>query len=161
MENETSKRPVGRGLKWALGLSLALNLVIVGFLAGAVLRHAGDDRKDRGPTLQSYGAPFVRALPRDAKHKLRAALRKELPSRQDRRRLYEKLLETLRADDFDAEAARDVFATQTDAAQSVQERAQNAWIALVSDMTVAERAAVADRLEETLKRRGKKRERRP
>ena len=164
MENKMPKQPSGRGLKWALGLSLALNLVIVGFVGGAVLRHAGEGRGDRGPSLQSYGAPFVRALPREAKRKLREALRgerAELPSRKDRRALYSELLEALRADDFDADAARVVFATQSGAAQNMQDRAQAAWIALISEMPAPERAAVADRLEETLKRGRKKRERRP
>ena len=166
MEAETPKRRRGRGLKWAFGLSLALNLFFVGFFAGAVMRFAGDGKGGRPPAvaLQNYGAPFVRALPRAEQRKLMRALRANnagLPTRAERRALHQELIDAMRAEDFDADAVERLFAAQSEAAQSALGQAQGAWLTLVSGMSVAERASVADSLEEILVRHRRKDKRKP
>ncbi|NNK15586.1 MAG: hypothetical protein HKP51_01630, partial [Sulfitobacter sp.] len=49
MTKERNPQRMGRALKWALGLSLAVNLIVVGFLAGAAMRFSGKDWGNRRP----------------------------------------------------------------------------------------------------------------
>lgn len=161
VENTPKPTRTGRGIKWALGLSLAVNLIIVGFVGGAVWRFSGPDapqRKWRAETISS-GMAFVHALPREARREMRQNLRgqgDELPNRAERRALYEQVLRGLRAESFDQSAIESVFAVQASTAQTVLTRAQAGWLGVVSNMDVSERRIVADRLEEAL-RRGHKR----
>ena len=150
-------RRSGRGLRWALGLSLALNLIVLGFIGGAAWRLAGPDAPDRHGrhAVASYGAAFVRALPPRAQRQLHRSLRRDpgtLPGRAERRALYEELVAVLRADTFDRAAVEAIFARQAEMAQRVQSRGQAGWLEIVSGMDAEGRAQVADRLEEGLKR---------
>ncbi|MCX7560844.1 periplasmic heavy metal sensor [Sulfitobacter sp. F26204] len=158
-EIDSSKHARARGLKWAFGISLALNLVFIGVFAGAALRLAGHERGGHkmGQRMPSYGAPFVRALPRADQHRLNNLLKAHgggLPSRAERRVLHQQLIDEMRASPFDADRVAGLFMAQNKAAQQVMGKAQDAWLEIVREMTVAERAAVADRLEERLMRRG-------
>lgn len=165
-DEHVEKSRKGRGLKWALGLSLALNLIIVGFVAGAIWRFTGPEaphRQWRGDTT-SYGTPFVRALPREAKRAMYRQIRedaKSLPSRADRRALYQDVLSELRADTFDRAAIEGLFAQQAETAQAVLKQAQSGWIDIVSQMDPDERRAVATRLEEALNRGPKRKPAKP
>ncbi|MEM7520037.1 MAG: periplasmic heavy metal sensor [Pseudomonadota bacterium] len=157
MAQTPEKRRTGRGLKWALGLSLALNLIIVGFVAGAAWRFSGADGAERKwrTNPASYGTPFVRALPKEARRAMFGKLRASadvLPSRQERRTRYAQIAAILRADDFDGAAIEAVFAEQSDTATRVLTQAQSSWLEIVSDMSAAERREVADRLEQALAR---------
>lgn len=148
----------GRGLKWALALSLALNLLILGFVGGAAWRFAGPGAGDRrwAPAPVISGILYVRALPREAQRELGREVRKQtadLPNRRERRAAFRQMLTLLRAQDFDAEAARAILSQQAAEASRVQAVAQDGWLDIVMGMSVAERAEVADRLERGLKRR--------
>lgn len=164
---QTPKAPQNsRTLKWMLGLSLALNLVFIGFLIGVAWRVAGSDVGPRamGPAAQNYGAPFVRALPREARRALHRKLRSQasgLPSRAERRALYLSMIDALRSDPFDPAQIEALFAAQADGAERVQRVAQEGWLDLVTRMSEADRLAVADRLAEAIKRRGKPPDTRP
>ena len=73
------QREIGKGkwLKIALGISLALNLLIVGFVAGSYARHSsGHALGSRAPGLGAFGAPYMKALPRQER---RAVLRRRAP----------------------------------------------------------------------------------
>lgn len=160
MDDQQIPSRKGRGFRWALGISLALNLIFVGVFAGAALRHMGDSGKGPGPQMQSFGAPMSRALPPDARRALRRQLRKELAgvlSRRERQALYGQILTALRADPFDATDVSSLFAVQRDVAGQVQDRAQEVWLEIVSGMSVEDRRLVADRLQEALSRSRKKR----
>ncbi|KIN63971.1 RNA polymerase sigma-70 factor [Sulfitobacter noctilucicola] len=168
MDNTQSARRLPRAFKWAFGISLALNLAFVGVFAGAALRHIGDGPQKRGPRdiAQSYGTPFVRALPREARRDLRQSMRQGNPSvmstREGRRGVYLEMAEILRADPFDADSATALLSGQSEAAQNAQARAQTAWLRIVGTMPHADRMMVADRLEEQLnERRFKKDGRKP
>ena len=157
MAEAPPERRRGRRLKWALGLSLALNLIIVGFVAGAIWRFAGPHAPDRmvRDGGANYGTAFVRSLPPRAQRQLHRSLRREagtLPSRAERRGLYREMLTLLRADTFDAVAVEAIFATQAQTAQRVQTRAQAGWLEIVGGMTREERWEVAARLEAALRR---------
>lgn len=144
-----------RKLRWALGISLAVNLVIAGVVGGAVFRFKDADMRPRGPDAHSYATAYVRALPREERRTFRRALReagRDLPDVSERRALFAKVLEALRADTFDADQVRGVLDRQAEVALGMQRTAQEVWLGKVSDMTAADRVAYADRLEDILKR---------
>lgn len=158
MDVETPKPRAGRGVKLAFGLSLALNLVFVGLIAGTAWRFAGPGKglHGGGPGMKDFGAPYVRALPREDRKALLREVRGAgggLPSRSERQAMRLSLIAAVRAETFDTQAVREIFATQTDAAQSVLRAAQEAWIKIVAGKTAAEREQLAETLEEMLKRR--------
>ncbi|MEM9968087.1 MAG: periplasmic heavy metal sensor [Pseudomonadota bacterium] len=142
-------------MKWALGISLALNLLILGAVGGALLRSAGvgpDMRPARGgPLLHGYGAPYMRALPAEARQAVRADV-PGLPSRRERRAHFGEMLDALRADQFDPTTVSVLFERQRETALLVQSVLQDRWLTVVSEMSDAERADLADRLEEMMNR---------
>ncbi len=154
--------PPGRNRRlwtWVLGISLALNLLFIGAVGGAVLRHMGADGPERakGPNAgaHKYATPFVRALPREARRDLRRALRDEmrgqgLPDRAARREMQQRMMDILRADAFDKAAAEALFEAQLSAAKRVESTARRVWLETVAEMSVAQRQAVAARLEKGL-----------
>ncbi len=151
---------VSRRLRWVLGLSLALNLIVVGFLAGAAfrLREGGPGAL---PDPRHYGTAYVRALPREDRRALRRALRREardLVGRAERRAHYAAILEALRRESLAPTELETILAEQARTAEGLQTRAQRLWLGVVLEMSPAERAAYADALEAELARgpRGKK-----
>lgn len=146
------KPRMARRLKIVLGLSLALNLLFVGLIAGAAYRHGGKGGP-AGASLQGYAAPYMRALPREKRRAFRHAMQQgdALPDRAVRRGFYTDVLAGLRADRFDAGAVAAAMTRQREVVVGVQEAAQAAWVTLVSQMSRAERLAYAEALEERLK----------
>lgn len=155
--DETPK-PGRRWLRWALIASLAVNLIFVGLIAGAAYRHAGGPgavavANGHGP--RSYATPYVRALPRDVRRALFRDMRqgdRGIPDRAGRRAMYNEVLAALRAEPFDADAVAGLVRRQGQVALDLQTAAEGAWLAQVGQMTVPERAAYADRVEEELRR---------
>lgn len=147
-----------RWLKLALAVSLALNLCVAGVVAGAALRDRGD-----GPTRQTavrdlnFG-PFSAALTRDQRRDLLRAVAQNGPGLRDlRAQMRDDLAavtETLRRSPFDGAAFRQAFDAQSQRVSARAEAGREALIGLVLQMSEAERAAFAERLEETLSRRG-------
>ena len=155
-----------RILRWALGLSLALNLLILGAVGGALWRHGGPGQGPQGglPGLQSYASPYVRALPPETRRELHEQMRTNGQAhhldREARRGHYAQMLATLRAEPFDPDAAQMVLATQSEAVASVQKAAHAAWLAQVGAMTPEDRQQYADALEGHLKAHGRERAKR-
>lgn len=145
-----------RLMRLALGLSLALNVMILGALGGAMWRHGGPGPRGDGdlPGLRSYASPYVQALPpearRDLHGKMRSSGKAHHLDRAARRALYDEMLAALRAEPFQADVAAAVLAAQGEAAASVLTVAHNAWLAEVSAMDTAARKAYADKLQERL-----------
>ncbi|WP_299776875.1 periplasmic heavy metal sensor [uncultured Roseobacter sp.] len=158
MQDTPPKRPrISRRIKVILGLSLALNLAVVGLIAGTALRH-GDEKRGgpRSAGFGAYGLPYMIALPREERRSViqavRAGKKGDLPDRTARRALYLETLATLRASPFDAQALSDVVTRQAQTAIRVQQVAQDAWLEVVANMSDAERAAYAEEIEEVLRR---------
>jgi uncharacterized membrane protein len=161
--NETPRQR--RILRWALGLSLALNLLVLSAIGGALWRHGGPGQRDNLPGLRSYATPYVQALPQDVRRDLHREMRagRQGPhlDREARRAHYEQMLAALRAEPFDPAAAQAVLTTQSDAVASVQAAAHAAWLAQVDAMSAEERGAYADALETHLKDKSEGRGKRP
>lgn len=159
MEQQRKPGP-SRRWKIVLGLSLAMNLLFVGLIAGAVWRNGGEGPRSfkGGPELQSYAAPYVRALPRAERRALHQSIRAAHPrlGREARRAVYAQMLAALRADPFDAAAIQTILDEQRTAILGLQEAAQTQWMRAISDMTPEARAAYADRLQEVIEKAGRR-----
>jgi len=153
MDNSTPKPR--RRFRILLAASLALNLLFVGLIAGAVWRGAsGKGPGQRVAGLQNYAAPYVQALPREDRRAIQKGLRASHPAmgRKARQAIYADMLGALRSTPYDAAAVEAVLQKQAELGASVLRSGQAAWLKAVSDMTPDARRAYADRLEERLKR---------
>lgn len=145
--------PSGRKLRIALAVSVALNLLILGLVAGAVLRDGGP----HGRMVRDLDfGPFTEALTPEDRDALRRDFIRQAPDLRDMRRQmrddFSTLLAALRAEPFDVEALRGVVANQGDRMAARLELGQDLMLARIAAMTPAERAAFADRLEQRLER---------
>lgn len=164
---DEKRTPSRRWSRWALVASLALNLIFIGLIAGAVYRQAGGPgARDHGggPAARNYATPYVRALPREVRRALFRDLRRSgsgMPSRSERRALYDQVLTALRREPFDVSAVQGVLRAQGRVALELQTAAEGAWLAEVSAMSAQERAAYADRVAEELSRKPRRRGKAP
>lgn len=145
---EPAKPGIRRWVKIVLGLSLALNLLIIGAVAGTAFRVS----KTVNDAPRS-GFAFVAALEREDRRSVFSALRDEnRKSRSAGRREMEQIFSILRSDDLDADALARAMAGQAERASRMQERIKDQLIVVVGNMSVEERRAYAERLEWHLKR---------
>lgn len=149
------KTKTGKGLRIALIVSLALNLLVVGVVGGAML--SGDRWHHRGPPrVEAIGGPLTRALaPEDRRvlaREMRAAHRDRNWSRDRLREEFTGLVADLKATPFDPQA---VEARLTRIQQAFRERidsGQALLVARLAGMDDAERAAYAERFQEEMQR---------
>lgn len=143
-----------RWVKIALGLSLALNLAIAGVVVGFMMRAA--PLRD-GHTGMGYAAPYVIALPREARREVFGAIRSNeaVPKRSARRAQYAEMIDALGADPFDRDRVQAILVRQGSAVAQIQDVSQAAWLTAVSEMDAAERSKYIKRIENVL-RRGKR-----
>lgn len=145
----------GKGVRIALGLSLAFNLLVVGLVAGAVLRDGGP--RDRMVRDLDFG-PFTEALsPRD-RDELRRAYVQRAPdlrgARQEMRTDLQAFLAALRAEPFDPAALAQVMENQQGRMARRIELGQDLLLERLAAMDPQARAEFADRLERRLRRGG-------
>lgn len=145
----------GKGLRIALGLSLALNLLVAGLVAGAVLRDGGP--RERMVRDLDFG-PFTEALSPNDRDELRRDFVQRAPDLRGMRQAMQADLETflaaLRTEPFDPAALAQVLASQQGRMARRVELGQELLLDRLTAMDPAERAAFADRLERRLRRGG-------
>lgn len=153
MEKTDTTKRCPLWVKIALAMSLALNLAIIGLVAGFVLR--GGPSGARLPAM-GYAMPYVLALPKQMRRDVFDAVRGDdtLPDRRARRAVYGEMISALRATPYDESAVRAILARQADGASRVQAAAQSAWLEALAGMSDAERAAYTENMQEALERRG-------
>lgn len=153
----------GRGVRIALFASLAVNILIVGMIAGALLRGDGRPARqgDLSPAFDAGIGPFGQAMTREERRELAQRIAGHRDAfRQNRARMQTHLVEilaVLRTQPFDGERLRQVVAGAQQALAERQQIGTQALLAQVEAMTDAERAAFADRLERGLRRVGRPR----
>jgi len=154
MTQETDRNPprMRPWLRILLGVSLALNLLVLGLALGAAIRFGGPDR---GRPSTPLGVLLFHELPRAD----RRALREEhLGAREDRaaqrRADAAELDAALRAVPFDSARVAAFLVAQAARHRDLDRSMRAAWLRRVAQMTDAERAAYADRLAEAMERRG-------
>lgn len=139
-----------------LGVSLALNLLIAGVVLGAALGkpEGGPERAGRDPGAM----PFVHALEPAHRRVLLRQMRREgdqspAEARAEMRRRMAVLLDALRAGEMDRAALETVLNDQAEDGARRQALGQKVLLDHLADMSLADRRAYADRLEEALTRR--------
>ncbi|MCF2869966.1 periplasmic heavy metal sensor [Octadecabacter sp. G9-8] len=149
-EENTKKR---RWQRILLVGSLALNLAVVGVVAGVAF---GGGPKERMQRFDLTVGPLTRAMDNDRREAVRDALRNSGAFRPaDRNGIRSDMaamLNTLRQDQFDEEAFRSALLRQRERLQSGQVAVVDAVTVQITDMSAQERAEFADRLEEQLRR---------
>ncbi len=133
-------------MRVTLGISLALNLLVAGLAVGAALRFGAADGARAYPRVP--GGMIYGELPRKDRQELFRQVRDA--SRDLWRRRREDALAVsarLRAKPFDAAALQELLSAQSDARRAWQEQVQRAWLRQVTQMSDAERADFADRIE--------------
>lgn len=148
-----SKTKPNRGLRIALLVSLALNLLFIGLIAGAAMR-GPDARPSRAMDL-SLG-PLTRALAPQDRKAIGRAVRDEIQhgdqhrptTRKARDAELQALLTALRADPFVAEDVARLLSAMRSRAEGWATSVQFALVAHLSNMTADQRAAFTNRLVE-------------
>ncbi|UWR45989.1 periplasmic heavy metal sensor [Phaeobacter inhibens] len=149
MTNETRTFKPGRRLRWLLMASLALNLAVVGVVAGAAWRFS--DHKRGAGMPPPVGAMLFRDLDAETRRSLRSTAEGEHGSYKGRRRAEgDKVVELLRASPFDAMALGGMLEAQATRRNEFQRSVQAAWLDQIVAMTAGERAAYADQLEQRI-----------
>lgn len=158
---EGKERQGMRGwLRVVLFASLAMNLLIVGLVAGAAFR--GGPFRDGGPGGREPVTPYTRAFEEDQRKDLRRALARAFVGARDGTRseitlAYREALGLLRADPYDADAMRAVLRKQAELSDTRRRKGEDVLGSYLAGMTVEERRAYADRLEAEIVRFGRKR----
>ena len=133
--------------KILFGISLAINLLIIGALGGAL------SRAGKGPMIQhrASGLLYIRALNFEDKK----VLRKKLFRNKDSRKIirakehssYSSAIKILKKDPFDRKAFEDLLDEQTTHSKSRPSLARAALVAQIAHMTKEERLVYSQRLE--------------
>lgn len=155
-QNQPQRR-VGRGVKIALGLSLALNLIVVGLVVGIALSVRDWRGDDRRPPLRAMGlGPIAMVLDREDRQALRHRLETATPEiRGGGRGLAEGIREltaALQSEPFDRSAAEAALERQRSNAQQLQASGHGVLLDQLEAMSAADRYALAVRIEERLRR---------
>ena len=132
--------------------SLALNLAVVGIVAGAMISGRFGD----GPPRRiDFGlGPVARALTSDERRDIGRDLRQDHNLRShDFRGQMAAMTAALRADPYDPAAMQALLEDQAARLSQVQANARLAVLERIAAMSPARRSAFADRLEEELQRR--------
>ena len=160
MSNSDLSEPKRRAPGWMrilLGVSLALNLLVLGSVLGMALRLGGPKGPD-GPPPRSIGSLLYRELPREDRRDLRAESRQILSaSGSERGPSPEEELAVidagLRANPFDPAVIERVLEANGHRVFDQHKAFKSAWLDHVAGMSAAERADYADRLQEAFERR--------
>lgn len=147
---ETSTPKTPRWMRVTLFVSVAMNLLVVGAVAGFLVTGGPDKRSDR--SRADFGTVFMRALGDEDRRALRRDFEAGL-QRQGRERgaflaELQATLDILRATPFDRDAFLTSVAEQSRARAAREDLGRDVLVNRIAAMTDAERAAYADRIEE-------------
>lgn len=152
----TLPKPPFRWGRVVLFVSLALNLAVAGVVGGAVLGRFGHDRNDLAARDIGFGL-FTEALTPQDRKALRGAYAQARPDmraeRQKMRNDLRTILSALRAEPFDVTVLQTALDTGSARIEARQAQGQVVVLDYLQKMSQPDRAALADRLEDSLKRR--------
>lgn len=153
---------LGRIAKIALVVSVSLNLLLIGALAGGAMRASRFQPAMEG---QADYRALWRALPDDARAQIRAQAREQGfggrhpqgRSREERREISRarnrQIIAVLRADPFDSAAFTELLTQDRQALENRLNAARLAIVAQVEGLDHSARQEMADEMEQTLRRR--------
>ncbi|KPP93638.1 MAG: putative integral membrane protein [Rhodobacteraceae bacterium HLUCCA08] len=145
-------RRMRRWQRWLLVVSLGVNLLILGIVAGAVLNRDGPMR---APRIDLSIGPFTRALPDEARRAVVDRMRAQgfltRDGRDAMRADAEELLALIAAESFDPTAVDAVLERQRGRLAGFQNGAQEAFVHVLSGMSPQDRRAFAERLAQQMR----------
>ncbi|MEM5478165.1 periplasmic heavy metal sensor [Pacificibacter sp. AS14] len=160
--NTGQKSRGSQRMRLVLILSLAVNLAVVGLVAGAALRGgerggvSGDDRARAMQTRDFGFGPYVAALEHEQRRDIgRAFIKKAgLPdaARAGAQAKFEAILDALKAEPFDADLFQSEVLAQLNDLAEMQKIGATVIVDQVAAMTPETRAAYAVRLDQALTR---------
>ena len=134
-----------------LVLSLALNLAVIGLVVGSVLSGRIGDGPPRSYVLGH--APMARALTPQERLRVLRSLRRERVLRDfDPRRRIQDMVDSLQADPFEPDVLRALMQEHVSRTSDLQQKAQDALMQEILEMTPERRAAYAETLEQEMAR---------
>lgn len=144
-----------RGMRLLLAVSLALNLAVAGGVVALAIK--GPPPPKRGDIVRDLGfGAFNEALDEKDRAALREGFHRKVPdlrkAKAAMRADIDDMLAVLRADPFDPAALDRALAGQRDRVMERVQLGQTLLRERLAAMTAAERAAFADRLEQSLLR---------
>lgn len=150
MAEPTHKPGAPRWMRILLIVSLALNLLIIGAVAGAV--SSGKPAAARVGDV-SFG-PYTAALDRQDLRALRRTIRQEggRIDWSEARENFRDFLQVLREEPLDLAKMTRLFEAQSEMVRMRQDIGKEALLERIGEMTPEQRAAFADRLETALRR---------
>ncbi|QCO56363.1 periplasmic heavy metal sensor [Pseudorhodobacter turbinis] len=160
----TPPKPPFRWGRLVLFTSLALNLAVAGVIGGAALGGFGHKRAEFVARDIGFGI-FGEALTKEDRTAIRRSYGKVkkdvLRDRQQMRDDLHAMLAALRADPFELEVLKQALDAGAARIAERQALGQTLLLERISNMSEAERTALADRLEEAVKRKPKRDRPRP
>jgi uncharacterized membrane protein len=158
---EPKTRKSGIWLRVVLFSSLAINLLIIGMVAGALLRGGpGPQGRPRAdvPFFDLGNGPIGRALSGESRQQIGRGMAAREPdlraNREEIRAQYGELIRALRKDPFDPALVERIITAQQRKLLARQDIGKNLLVARVAQMTPEQRAEYATRLERFLRRTG-------
>jgi uncharacterized membrane protein len=149
-------KPPFRWGRAVLFVSLALNLAVAGVVGGTVLGRFGHDRNNLVARDIGFGL-FNEALTPQDRKALRGAYVRAVPDiKSERAKMrgdLKAILAALRADPFDVDALETALDTGSARLAARQAQGQVVILDYLQNLSNAQRADLADRLENSLKRR--------
>lgn len=149
--------PASKKLRAALAVSVALNLGVLGVIAGAMLHGGGMWGAHTEVRALGFG-PFTEALDRSQRDALRKAVFAKAPEFRNARKAMRAdaaaVVAALRAEPFDPAALSTIMAAQQQRLVGQLQLGQDLLRDLLVAMTPEARLAFADRLDARLKHAG-------
>jgi len=143
----------GRWRRWLLVVSLVLNILVLGLVAGAVLR--GCPPGGDGARVDLTLGPLLRAFEAEDRAAIRAGLQARRPvdrrARVEMRRDMRAMRDALRAETFEPGRIRALMDRQFARLRTIRGRAADEVVDQLATMSPAERRALADRFEAELR----------
>jgi len=166
MAETSEKAPTGMRpwLRLLLVVSLALNLLVVGLIGGAVIMR-GKWQQHHMARLEMMGGPMTRALNRADRRAIGREMRESFGDRQamheEMRAGMESLIADIKAVPFDAAAVGQYMAKHHAQFSARLELGQALLLERLLQMDDGERAAYAERLQTAMKQGGRDRRNAP
>lgn len=152
MAETAPPKPSRRWRDWLLVASLGLNLVVLGLVAGAILR-GPPERPMAGPALGHYARALPDPYRRDLGRALRASRRDWAPGRDALRGQRTALAAALTAEPYDPARVAGLLEQELTLATDLGDRGVALLMTQIDRMGPEDRAAFAGRLQQERARR--------
>lgn len=152
MGDTTPPKKPRRWVRWALVASLALNVLIIGFVASKAYHFSGKMWRNHSPVIQlaKQGRKFVHDLPRERRKELwRMIKSRKGEFKPDNARITQAMkafAEAIAVENYDPDVAQKALLELQQEAEQLITRGRTLTLEVIAELTPAERAQLAARL---------------